>query len=265
MRHPLRNALVLLLVLGSSLLVAQEPVAPPAPGVEQAEEILQHMIEALGGPAYLGVRDLTRRGRLYGFDRGELASPGDRFVDYLKFPGKERLELGKKGKIVYLNNNDEGWELDRQGVREMTPEQIENFEKGNQRDFEYLLRFRLQQEKIQLYYLGREFVDNRRAHLIELVDEDNQSVTLVVDAKTYLPVQLRYQDRNPVTGARVDVVEYYAKYITVQGIKTPMHLSRERRGLRSFEAYLTEVKYNSGLSDELFTQRALEEHWRKVK
>ena len=256
-------------VLVLAALLAAAPLRPqqenPAPGVNQAQEILDHAIAALGGPEYLHVQDITRHGRLYSFDRGQLASPGDRFVDYVKFPGQERLEIGKDGKIVYLNDNEQGWELDRQGIRDMAPEQVEDFKKSNRRDLDYLLRFRVHREKMALYYMGREFFDNRRVHLVELVDEDNQSLTLVVDAETYLPVQLRYQQRDPLTGQRANVTEQYAKYITVQGIRTPMHLTRQRNGLRSFEAYLTEVKYNAPLLDTLFTRASLEERWKKVK
>jgi len=257
------------LVLALLLAAAAPPVRPqqenPAPGEGRAKEILDRSLAALGGPQYLNVQDITRRGRLYSFDRGQLASPGDRFVDYVKFPGKERLEIGKDGKIVYLNDDELGWELDRQGIREMTPEQIEDFQRSNRRDLEYLLRFRVHREKMGLYYLGREFLDNRRVHLIELVDEDNQSLTLVVDAETYLPVQLRYRQRDPLSGERANVTDHYAKYITVQGIKTPMHLTRQSNGLRTFEAYLTEVQYNAGLLDNLFTRASLEERWQKVK
>jgi hypothetical protein len=255
--------------LALALLLAAAPAWPQqessAPGVDQAQEILDRAIAALGGPEYLHVQDVTRRGQLYSFDRGQLASPGDRFVDYVKFPGKERFEIGKDGKIVYLNDNEQGWELDRQGIREMPPEQIEEFNRNNRRDLDYLLRFRVHREKMALYYMGREFLDNRRVHLVELVDEDNQSLTLVVDALTYLPVQLRYQQRDPLTGERANVTDQYAKYITVQGIKTPMHLARQRNGLRTFEAYLTEVRYNTPLLDNLFTRASLEERWQKVK
>src|SRR3989337_2798182 len=261
-----RTAVLVLIVL---LAAAVAPVRPqqenPAPGVNQAQDILDRAIAALGGPQFLHVQDVTRRGRLYSFDRGQLASPGDRFVDYVKFPGKERFEIGKDGKIVYLNDNEQGWELDRQGIREMAPEQTEDFQRSNRRDLEYLLRFRVHREKMGLYYLGREFLDNRRVHLIELVDEDNQSLTLVVDAETYLPVQLRYRQRDPLSGERANVTDHYAKYITVQGIKTPMHLTRQSNGLRTFEAYLTEVQYNAGLLDNLFTRASLEERWQKVK
>jgi hypothetical protein len=262
--RPLATTILALAVTAGGA-AAQEPQSPAAATAGQADEVLNRTIEALGGEKFLHVQDIVRRGRLYSFNRGELASPGERFVDYVKFPGKERLELGKDGKIVYLNNNEAGWELDRQGIREMSPEQIENFQESNRRDFEYVLRFRARGEKVQIYYLGREFADNRRAHVLELVDERGDSVKLLVDARTHLPMQLRYRERDILSGEWVEVVEYYGKYIDVQGVRTPMQLTRERAGLRSLEVHFTEVQYNTGVADELFTRNSLEERWQKVK
>jgi hypothetical protein len=239
--------------------------ATAAAMVDRAERTFNAVIEALGGEKFLGVQDITRRGRLYSFSRGELSSPGERFLDYVKFSDKERLELGKKGKIVYLYNEEEGWELDKQGIRDMSPEAIEDFLENNRRDFEYLMRFQARGEKVNIYYLGREFVDNRRASILELVDERGESTKLIVDANTKLPMQLRYRERHPVTGDWIDVVEYFGKYVNVGGVETPMQFTRERAGNRSLEAYFSDVQYNTGISDELFTRTALEQHWQKVK
>jgi outer membrane lipoprotein-sorting protein len=247
--------------------------ATAAAMVDRAERTFNAVIEALGGEKFLGVQDITRRGRLYSFSRGELSSPGERFLDYVKFSDKERLELGdkerlelgKKGKIVYLYNEEEGWELDKQGIRDMSPEAIEDFLENNRRDFEYLMRFQARGEKVNIYYLGREFVDNRRTHILELVDERGESTKLIVDANTNLPMQLRYRERHPVTGDWIDVVEYFGKYVNVGGVETPMQFTRERAGNRSLEAYFSDVQYNTGISDELFTRTALEQHWQKVK
>jgi hypothetical protein len=252
-------------LLLTGLVAAAQDDSSAAVVADKGEQTLDLTLKALGGETFLNVQDITRRGRLYTFDRGELSSPGSRFVDYVKFTGMERMEMGKDGKIVYLNNNDEGWELDRQGIRDMSPEQIETFKQGNKRDYEYLLRFRARGEKMNIYYLGREFVDNRRAHILELVDPDNESTKLYVDARTYLPMQIRYRERDPLTGDWIDVVEYFGKYVKIQGIMTPKQFTRERGGHRVLEAYFLEVQYNTGLPDSLFTRAALEEHWQKVK
>lgn len=275
----LAGVVVLGVALGAAVRAQQapSPAGPAPPGAVRAggpetmlppdkgDQILKDTIQALGGEAFLNVQDITRRGRLYSFSRGELASAGDRFVDYVKFPGKERLELGKKGNIVYLNDNDKGWELDRQGIREQSPEQVKDFNQGNLRDLDYLLRFRLQKEKFQAYYQDSIFVDNRRADVLELVDENGESTTLVVDHRRHLPVQVRYRQKDELSGDYVDILEVYGKYITVQGVTVPMQVTRDRAGTRVLEAHLDEVQFNTGLSDQLFTRASLEERWQKVK
>ncbi|MCI0403211.1 MAG: hypothetical protein L0212_06765 [Acidobacteria bacterium] len=253
-------------ILATAVAPAWAQGSGSAAGVEdKSRQILEQTVQALGGPAYLNVQDMVREGRIYGFDRGELSSPGDRFINYVKFKGKERIDFGKKGQIVYLNSNDEGWELDKQGVRDMTPESIETFQEGLRRDLDYVLRFRLQEERVQLYYVGTEFVDNRRAHAIEMVDDRQESLVLYIDARTYLPMQIRYRHRDVLSGEFVELIEYYGKWVSVQGIQTPMAISRERAGQRYFEVYMTSVKYNAGVDDALFTRASLEERWAKVK
>ena len=262
----MRQALTLTALMFFIALAASGQEAPTVAGVtDRAEQLFNAVIEALGGEKFLGVQDITRRGRLYPFSRGELSSPGQRFLDYVKFSDKERLELGKKGKVAYVYNEQEGWELDKQGIRDMSPEAIEDFLENNRRDFEYLMRFQARGEKVNIYYVGREFVDNRRTHILELVDERGESTKLIVDANTNLPMQLRYRERHPVTGDWIDVVEYFGKYVNVGGIQTPMQFTRERGGHRTLEAYFSEVQYNTGIADELFTRTALEQHWQKVK
>lgn len=238
---------------------------PTLPSADEAEQIFNRMIEAMGGEAFLGATELYGRGRIYSFNRGDLSSPGERFVYYAKFPGKERIEFGKKGSIAYVNNADQGWELDRQGIREQTPEAIEDFQRTNRRDFHNVVRARARGEDIKIYLIGRQFVDNRRVHVLELVDENNETVQLYIDANSYLPLQLRYRDRDALTREWMDVIEYYGKYITVEGIKTAMHLSRTRGKMRVLEVYFREIRYHSGIPDSLFTRESLEERWASLK
>ncbi|MGH9805254.1 MAG: hypothetical protein ACRD4D_08780 [Candidatus Acidiferrales bacterium] len=238
---------------------------PAAPAADQAEQLFSRMLEAMGGEKFLRTSEIYGRGRIYSFNRGDLSSPGERFVYYAKFPGKERIEFGKKGSIAYVNNGDQGWELDRQGIREQTPEAIEEFQQSNRRDFHNVLRARARGETIKIYLIGRQFVDNRRVHILELVDERNETAQLYIDANNDLPLQLRYRERDALTREWLDVVEFYGKYITVQGIKTAMHISRTRGKMRVLEVYFSEISYNSGVADSLFTRESLEERWAILK
>src|SRR3954449_6496880 len=90
------------------------PAAPQAGAPEdaanakQARAVLDQMIAALGGPAYLNIQDMEQNGRVYGFDHnGDAADAGAPFVRYWKWPDKDRLELLKhRDWILIYNGND---------------------------------------------------------------------------------------------------------------------------------------------------------------
>ena len=243
---------------------AQETEAE-SPSANKGRALIDLAVEALGGETYLNATAIIRQGRYYSFSRGELASPGERFIDYLKLPDKERMEFGKKGKIVYVNNGDLGWELDPQGIREQTPEAIADFQESIRRDFELTLRRRRDEPGMQFYYLGTQLADNRRVHIVEMVDAENESLFFYLDARTRLPTQLRYRERDVLTSEMVEVVEYYGKYVRVEGIQTPLQITRTRAGLKVFEVFLNKVQYTASVPDSLFTRASLEERWRKIK
>src|SRR5262245_42193652 len=85
----IRRALMLLIALGvlSLGVYAQTPL--------QARQILDSMINALGGTQFLEVKDLQTSGRYFTFKRTEVAT-SDFFADYIKFPDMERTEFGRE-------------------------------------------------------------------------------------------------------------------------------------------------------------------------
>src|SRR5256885_13563037 len=73
------------------------------PQTRPTNQTIDQMIEALGGQAFLDVRDIHATGRFFGFTRGEL-SAADAFADYIKFPDMERTEFGGlKNKSITIN------------------------------------------------------------------------------------------------------------------------------------------------------------------
>ncbi|MFQ5817182.1 MAG: hypothetical protein ACE5H2_04390 [Terriglobia bacterium] len=255
-------ALATLLFVASALLCgAQEAKAPPP---NKGRALIEQAIEALGGQAFLDVTEIVREGRIYGFSRGQLASPGQVFIEYFKLPDKWRREYGKRRNIIYVNNGEEGWELDPQGIREQTPQSITDFHESLKHDIDILLRRRRTEPGVQFYYLGSEFISNRRVDIVEMVDAENESYIFYLDAQTHLPAQLRYRERDELTGEVVPVTEYYGTYLNIQGVRTARQITGERAGRRTFEAFLSKVEYNSNISEELYTRESLEDIWRKI-
>src|SRR6266436_2375148 len=97
----------------------------------KANQSIDQMIDALGGAAFLDVKDIHTTGRFFGFTRGDLSS-SDIFSDYIKFPDMERTEFGTLSKkSITINRGKEGWKI--VGKRAAEPQaaaESEEFLKG---------------------------------------------------------------------------------------------------------------------------------------
>ena len=76
------------------------PVSPNAGTEAQANQtkarsVLDKMVEALGGPAYLNLQDSYTEGR-YGRFHNEVMVGGTVYFRYWQWPDKERIELTKQ-------------------------------------------------------------------------------------------------------------------------------------------------------------------------
>src|ERR1039458_5940979 len=58
----------------------------------QARALLNQAIQALGGQAYLNIRDMQQLGRTYSFYHGRSTGAGALFWRFVEYPDKERLE-----------------------------------------------------------------------------------------------------------------------------------------------------------------------------
>jgi hypothetical protein len=92
----------------------------PEQSAAKAKAILEQTIDALGGPAYLNVHDVTCIGRLSQFGHSGELNGFEHFIDYAQPPFKDRTENLPKRNIISVFNGDKGWELDRGGVSEAT-------------------------------------------------------------------------------------------------------------------------------------------------
>src|SRR2546426_8134384 len=94
-------------------ITATVSLAGPAAGAQsRSNPALDQMIQALGGQAFMDVKEIQVNGRFFSFTRGEL-SGSDIFVDYIKFPDMERTEFGfNKNKSITINKGTEGWKIE---------------------------------------------------------------------------------------------------------------------------------------------------------
>jgi outer membrane lipoprotein-sorting protein len=226
----------------------------PAFSQTGTRQTINQTIAALGGDAFMNVKEIQTTGRFFSFRRGELTG-GDLFVDYIKFPDMERAEFGReKNKSITVNKGSEGWAFEPK-EKEWEPQpvsQAEEFLKGFRTSFDYVLRFVLSHPQTTIQSLGSEIIDFKRADVVEIRDAQKNRIRFSIDRETRLPLKMQVR-RSDESGLREEI---YANWHEFQGVKTPLLLIRSTDGVKMMEIRLETAAYNSGLSDSLFMPSA---------
>jgi hypothetical protein len=220
-------ALALLLGVGSGarLRAGQNSAEAPSRIDPKAQQLLERVIQALGGPAFLKVKRLTTRGRIYSIHE-EATTGYASFESAAEYPDKRRFSYGKNPPVILINNGDQAWELDRYGRTTQTPEQAWRWQISNHYSLENLLRLRIHEPGILIQPGGVDFVDNVATQALEMVDARGTQLKLDLNRRTTQPVRVTYRVRNPKTGDWTEFADVYSDYKNIQGVMTPMHIAR---------------------------------------
>jgi hypothetical protein len=224
---------------------------PQDANARKARELVHQAIQALGGQAYLSVKDMRQEGRTYSFYRGEANSQGILFWRFWKWPDKDRIELTKQRDVIYIVNGDQGYEITFRGTR---PDEAKNVtESLRQREYslDRVLRFWLTEPDVALFYEGQSVADNRQVDKITIMNSKNQGVSLYLDQQSHLPIKKSFSWRD-TDRYRNEDSEIYGDYHMVQGINTPFQVVREHNGEMTRQRFLSSVAYNTGIADSVF-------------
>jgi hypothetical protein len=244
--------------------LAQNPdTMMPEQNVAKAREILNQLVEALGGPAYLEVRERECDGR-----RAKIGHNGEMdgyidFYDYWRYPDKHRTDYSKKRNIIDLYSGDQGWTMDRAGVSEAPATAVSEFQAQVTHSVDNLLRNRLRDPALNLHYAGRGIVDMLEADWVE-VSEPDSTLRLAVARSTHLLLRSVVASVNQEMNERTEETTIYTNYRRKDGVVVAMQVSRERDGRRYYQAFYDTCTFNPNFPEETFTRAALEKRYAEV-
>jgi hypothetical protein len=220
------------------------PATPPPARIDpKAQQLLDGVIQALGGAAFLRFKTMTTRGRAFSIQDEKTAGMAP-YVSSVEFPDKRRFSYGKKEPVILINNGDKAWELDRYGLTAQFPEQAYRWKISNRYSLENLLRLRIHEPGVLILPAGTDFVDNIPTQGIEITESGGETVRLDVNPQTHLPVRIAYRVLNPKTREWDEFADTYGDYRNVQGVMTPMHLARWLNGERVAETFRNTAQYD---------------------
>ena len=234
---------------------AQE-MASEDPGVKRARTLLDQMIQALGGQAFLNVQDMEQQGRSYAFYHGNPSGQGGPFWRFWKWPDKERYELSKQRDVIVIYNGNQGWEVTYKGTRTLDPEELKEYLRAREHSLNNVLRGWLKQPDTALLYEGFGLTQDKQVDKVTLISSQGEAVTIAIDRLTHLPVKKSYLVRDPVSKEKDEEAEVYDNWRPEQGLNTAHTVLTMRNGEITRQRFIQTVSYNKGLADSKFTATA---------
>ena len=230
---------------------AQSSITLPSRISPKAQELLNHAVQSLGGPAFLNFKNISTAGRVYGFSNGQMAGVFP-FKSIYEPPDKRRFTYGKGKPVTLINNGNEGWELDQYGLVHQLPDKVRRWKIANRYSLDNLLRVIIKENGVLILDHGVDFVANQPAYVIDIIDSQNVHVRLYLRKFNYRPLRVTYSVQNSTTQDRDEYIDDYSDYQAFNGIMTPMNILRQLNGERVGAVYRNKASYNVSVPANYF-------------
>lgn len=231
-------------------------ISPDQENARKAKAVIDQAIQALGGQAYLTIRDREQQGRGYGFHHGNPTGGGSVFWSFAEFPDKERVELTKERDIAELYVGDKAWEITYKGPHPIEKKDLDDYLRRRRFSLDTILRTWVNDPGVVLLYEGFAVAAQHPATQITLINAQNESVTLYFDSDSHLPVKKSFSWRDPVDRQKNIEEEVYENYRQVSGVMAPYNLTRYFNGDMASQRFLISVTINQGLDPAMFDPRS---------
>lgn len=243
--------------------VVTTPVQTPAPttaapiqndseNAKQAKALLDKMVRALGGDAYMTYQTREEVGRTYRFYHGQPSGTGVQFWRFWKYPDKDRIELTKQRDWYVVYNGDQAWETTFRGTALLDKDDLKEYLQRREYSNEYVLRRWVNAPGTAYFYDGSTIAESKPAEKITIMDAQNRSVSYYMANDTFLPIKKTFTVREPGTAERTEETEVYDNYRLLQGIQSPLSWTWFRNGEMYRQRFLNTVTYNTPEPDARF-------------
>jgi len=238
------------------------PGAQDGAQTDRGRKLLEQMVAALGGPAWLDRQDWTFYGRSATFYKGQPHEEVPQFEEYARMHpfGERILLISHYGVFIATNHKDiaevftpdDGYEVTYKGKTELPAKDVQEYLRRRAHSLDTVVMDWLKQPGVLITYEGTNMVERRLAEQVGILTAANDAVTLELDESSHLPLSLSFQWHDPVYKDLNTDVEQYDDYHAVQGIMTPYATTRLHNGDMVLQRFLTKAAYNTQLSPELF-------------
>lgn len=229
---------------------------------EQARAALNAMVQALGGQAWLNMKNSEKDGHFAAFFHGNPDLGTEQFYMFHQWPDHDRIEYTKHRDVVHLFIGRQGWEITYRGKKAIPQKDLDEFLRDRDYSVETAVKVWMKDPKTILIYEGPRMVERHLGIQVSLIAANNDALTIVMDNDTHLPLRSEYQYRDPVYHDLDKESEEYDDYHTVDGFPTAFRLTRIKNDETTQQLYVDRVKYNQDLPADFWDVDAVT---RKIK
>jgi hypothetical protein len=224
--------------------------------------LLDEMVAALGGRAWLDRKTWVFSGRTAKFYKGQPDAGAPQFEEYCRAKpfGERVVMISHYGAVVAKDHRDvaevwtgeSGYEVTYKGVTPLPVKDVAEFARWRGHSVDVVVAEWVKQPGVLVTYAGSKMVGRSLVDEVSVLSAGGDAVTLELDQSTHLPVSVSFQWRDPVFKDWNTEAQEFADYHAVQGIMTPYSVTTMHNGDITAEKFLTKVVYNVPLSAELF-------------
>jgi len=245
---------------------AQTDARPGETDEQHGKRLLDEMLQALGGAAWLDKQTSTIEGQTAAFFRGVPNGSVVRFVQYRRLPTATlpeatRIEFltvrgmiapGMKKDVAHLWVGGQGYEKTFKGTTLLPEKQVTDYFRRQSHSIEEVMRTWIKAPGVMIVFEGASTRDRRPVDKVSVLAANNDAVTLEIEQGTHWPLQRSFEWRNDQFKDHDVDEEVYGDWRLIDAIATPMNVTSYRNGDMSAQTFYTKVKFNEQLRPDLF-------------
>lgn len=222
--------------------------AAEAQNAAKAHAALDAMVQALGGQAWLDMKNEMRQEHVAAFFHNQPDLGTTEIWDYHEWPDHDRVEVTKHRDVVEFYVGRQGWEVTYRGKKAMQKDLLDDFLRRRDHSIETAIKVWLKDPKTILIYEGQHMVERKLGEQVTMISPQNEAITILMDAQTHLPLERSFEWRDPEYHDKNVDVEEYDDYHTIDGFPTAFSITRLKNDEITRQYYVDHVEYNRQLS-----------------
>jgi hypothetical protein len=230
---------------------------------KQARAALDAMVQALGGQAWLNMKNQMRQGHAAAFYLGKPSGLTTEYWEYHAWPDHDRIEFTKHRDVVQFYLGRAGSEVTYKGRAPLPQDIVDDYLRRRDHSIETVVKVWLKDPNTILIYEGQRLAERHLADQVTVISAENEAVTILMDTQTHLPLRRTFEWRDPLYKDKNLDAEEYDDYHTFDGLPTPFTISRYKNDDMTRQYFLDHVSYNQELPADFWSVDAADRRIKK--